>query len=32
MVGLGTIINVLGIIFGGVLGFFGGKLIKEMRI
>lgn len=29
MVGLGTIINVLGIIFGGILGFFGGKLIKE---
>ena len=29
MVGFGTIINVLGIIFGGVLGFFGGKLIKE---
>lgn len=29
MVGLGTIINVLGIVFGGILGFFGGKLIKE---
>lgn len=29
MVGLGTIINVCGIILGGILGFFGGKLIKE---
>ena len=31
MVGLGTIINVCGIILGGILGFFGGKLIKEQH-
>lgn len=29
MVGLGTIINVGGVILGGLLGFLGGKLIKE---
>ena len=29
MFGFGTIINVLAIILGGLLGFVGGKLIKE---
>lgn len=29
MIGLGTIINVGGILAGGLLGFLGGKLIKE---
>lgn len=29
MVGLGTIINVCGVLLGGLLGIFGGKLIKE---
>ena len=31
MPGTGTIINVAAIILGGILGFFGGKLIKEQH-
>lgn len=31
MIGLGTIINVGGILAGGILGFLGGKLIKEQH-